>query len=85
MHITAEMIRAVERGEMSKEELFDIRIEHLAALCPGCAEVLAAHQARLARGEEPAASRRTLKTEFYVHALESRWSACEHGHDYGPS
>lgn len=81
MHITAEMILAVERGEMSEDELFDMRIEHLAALCPGCAEVLAAHQERLAHGEDPASSRRLLEAEFLAHALLSRGSRCERDHD----
>ncbi|HSL83899.1 MAG TPA: hypothetical protein VLF66_14080 [Thermoanaerobaculia bacterium] len=82
MHITAEMILAVERGEMSKEELIDIMIEHLAQICPGSAEIVAAHEARLARGEDPNESRRILEWELCLYSLMSKWSACNH--DHGP-
>lgn len=86
MHITADMLRAVARGEMSHEELLEIMFEHLAELCPGCAEVLADHEARLARGEDPVLSRKTFEWDFVVHALTWRERTCDHHHtDHGPS
>lgn len=85
MHITAEMLRAVDRGEMSHEELREIMIEHLAALCPGCAEVVAAHEARLARGEDPVLSRKDFEWDLYVHFLTWRERTCAHHADHGPS
>jgi hypothetical protein len=79
------MLRAVDRGEMSHEELLDIMTEHLATLCSGCAEVLAAHEARLARGEDPVPSRETFKWELLFHMLTWRERICNHHVDHRPS
>lgn len=90
MHITAEMFEAVARGEMSEDELLDAMIEHLAELCPGCAEAVTAHEARLAHGEDPKISRETLEWDLFVHMSMAEEhpgadSPCDHGHDFGPS
>lgn len=85
MHITADMLEAVARGEMSPEELSGIMIDHLAELCPGCAEVVAAQEARLARGEDPVISRKAFEWDLYVHFLTWRERTCDHHLDYGPS
>ncbi len=89
MHITAEMFEAVARGEMSEEEMLDAMIEHLAEVCPGCAEAVTAHEVRLARGEDPESSREALEWDLFVHMITSdeRPGAdhpCDHGHDFGP-
>jgi hypothetical protein len=85
MHITADMFEAVARGEMSPEELHEIMFEHLAELCPGCAEVVAAHEARLARGEDAVFSRKAFEWDFVVHVLAWRERTCDHHTDHGPS
>lgn len=49
MHVPPHLLDAVARGERSREHLDELVREHLAAVCPVCAEALAAHEARLRR------------------------------------
>ena len=46
MHVPETLFDAVARGEMSRELLDEVTLEHLAALCPVCAESITAHEAR---------------------------------------
>jgi tetratricopeptide (TPR) repeat protein len=49
MHIPPNLLDAVARGEESRTLVDELLSEHLAALCPVCAESLLAHEARLRR------------------------------------
>jgi tetratricopeptide (TPR) repeat protein len=59
MHVTQFVFDAADRGEISPELALEILKEHLAAICPVCAEAIAAHEAGRgpARGRGPAAAR----------------------------
>jgi len=53
MHPSPHLFDAVARGEGSRDFLDEVLREHLAALCPVCAETIAGHEARLARAGAP--------------------------------
>jgi len=57
MHPSPHLFDAVARGEGSRDFLDEVLKEHLAALCPVCAETLAAHEARLGRAGGPGVPR----------------------------
>lgn len=53
MHVTEILLDAVDRGEIPRELEWAIVREHLAAICPVCAEALAAHGFGLGRTRRP--------------------------------
>jgi tetratricopeptide (TPR) repeat protein len=55
MHVTQMLFDAVDRGEISHRLAFEIMREHLAAICPVCADGIKDHE--LGRGGGPRAAR----------------------------
>ncbi len=44
IHITRELLRALERGELSERTLGEIELQHLESLCPVCRQEIQAWQ-----------------------------------------
>jgi tetratricopeptide (TPR) repeat protein len=63
VHITADLLRAVARGDISPRILVEIGIDHLTSLCPHCREEFSAWQA-----EQRIAA---IRPEMVMHALPS--------------
>jgi tetratricopeptide (TPR) repeat protein len=63
MHLTPNLIAAVSRGELPRRVLVEIGKDHLAAVCPICAEAMATAEVvlRRDRGESPATYDRAVE------------------------
>jgi hypothetical protein len=82
VHITVEMLRAVERGEVAPRILVEIGIEHLAALCPHCREELRAWQAARTVATRPEAALQALPSVLSRHSTEAEEKRKEAERDF---
>ena len=60
IHVTRELLRAVDRGELSERALARIEAEHLANLCPFCRREIVAWRREQAGTPDPALASRVL-------------------------
>lgn len=77
MHVPPHLLDAVARGEEPRELLEELVMEHLAALCPLCADRLAKHEAGLRRPgslsrDEPRDPVARLKARLGLREVELR-------------